>query len=115
MLGVLLSLCKKLHRYRDQQHRALWQPLGEVRAVAGMTVLVVGLGDIGREFARRVKAMGAFVIGVRRRGTEKPDYVDELRLTDSSTSCSGGRRGGPLSARNRRHPAHHGTAGGFPK
>lgn len=47
-----------------------------------MTVLVVGLGDIGREFARRVKAMGAFVIGVRRRGTEKPDYVDELRLTE---------------------------------
>lgn len=82
MLGVLLSLCKKLHRYRDQQHRALWQPLGEVRAVAGMTVLVVGLGDIGREFAGGSRRWAPLSSESAARGTEKPGYVDELRLTE---------------------------------
>ena len=43
-------------------------------------MLVLGLGDIGGEFARRCQALGAYVIGVRRQDTHKPDYVDELHL-----------------------------------
>ncbi|PWM21560.1 MAG: D-2-hydroxyacid dehydrogenase [Oscillospiraceae bacterium] len=82
LLGMLLVLSKKMHRYRDQQRQSLWKPLGEVRPVWGSTVLIVGLGDIGGEFARRVKAMGATVIGVRRRGADKPEYVDELYQTE---------------------------------
>ncbi|HWP51100.1 MAG TPA: D-2-hydroxyacid dehydrogenase, partial [Clostridia bacterium] len=82
MIGTLLALNKKLHLYRDQQHKNLWQNLGEVRSIWKSTVLVVGLGDLGGEFAQRVKALGAKVIGVRRAGTDKPDYVDELYLSD---------------------------------
>lgn len=82
MVGVLLSLNKKLHLYRDQQHKGIWQSLGEVRAVCNSTVLVVGLGDLGGEFAKRIKVFGAKVIGVRRAGRDKPDYVDELYLSD---------------------------------
>ena len=44
--------------------------------------LVVGLGDIGLSYARLVKAMGAKVIGVKRRGGPCPAEVDELVLTD---------------------------------
>ena len=42
----------------------------------------MGLGDIGLCYARLVKAMGARVIGVKRRGGECPAGVDELVLTD---------------------------------
>lgn len=42
----------------------------------------MGLGDIGSCFARRVKALGAKVIGIKRRLGEKPDYVDELVSLD---------------------------------
>ena len=82
MLAVWLELLKKLHTYRDVQRESLWKDLGTVQSVWNSTVLVLGLGDIGGEFAKRAKALGARVIGVRRTGTDKPDYVDELIHTD---------------------------------
>ena len=82
MLATLMSLYRKLHLYRDNQKAHKWQSEGQVRSIEGSTVLVVGLGDIGGDFARKVKALGATTIGVRRANTEKPDYLDELYLTD---------------------------------
>lgn len=81
MLGMLLEIFKRLHTYRDAQHLHQWQSQGRVRSIEGSTILVLGMGDIGGEFARKVKALGATVIGVRRTDTRKPDYVDELHLT----------------------------------
>lgn len=66
MLGMLLMLLKKLELYRDAQRTGAWQSQGAVKAVYGSTVLVLGMGDIGGEFGRRCKALGAKVIGVRR-------------------------------------------------
>lgn len=79
MIAVLFALCKRLPGYRDLQNRASWQSLGEVKQVAGTTALILGLGDIGSEFALRLHALGCHVIGVRRKGADKPDFVDELR------------------------------------
>lgn len=84
MLASLLMLMKKLHLYRDNMHSGDWRDMGQVRSITDMTVLCVGLGDIGCDFARLCKAMGAHVIGLRRAGTEKPEYVDELYLTDET-------------------------------
>ena len=82
MVAVWLELLKKLHLYRDVQRTGKWCDLGQVRSAWNSTVLVLGLGDIGGEFAKRAKALGAKVIGVRRTGTDKPDFVDELIHTD---------------------------------
>ena len=63
-----LGLCKDLFLYRDRQNRCEWDAIERpVRGVAGARVLCVGLGDIGSSFARRAHAMGAEVVGVRRR------------------------------------------------
>lgn len=78
MLGMLLELMKKLELYRDAQRTGTWQSLGAVRSIYNSTVLVLGMGDIGGEFGRRCKALGAKVIGVRRTVREKPDYADEV-------------------------------------
>ena len=82
MVAVWLELIKKLHSYRDVQNESTWTDLGQVTSAWNSTVLVLGLGDIGGEFAKRAKALGAKVIGVRRKGTDKPEYVDELILTE---------------------------------
>lgn len=81
MLGMLLEIFKRLHTYRDAQHRQEWKSQGKVRSIYGSAVLVLGMGDIGGEFAKRVKALGAYVIGVRRTDTRCPDYADEVHLT----------------------------------
>jgi phosphoglycerate dehydrogenase-like enzyme len=82
MLGVLLELNKKLHLYRDSQKEANWSYLGPVKSIYGSTALVVGVGDIGGEFAKRMKALGAYTIGIRRSDSNKPDYLDELHFMD---------------------------------
>ena len=77
-LACTLALIKKLHLYRDAQKQNNWTDFGTVTSLLGATVLVVGLGDIGCYYATLAKALGAFVIGVKRRPSAKPDCVDEL-------------------------------------
>ena len=78
--AMTMMLIKKLHLYRSSQFSCRWEDHGTVSSLAESTVLVVGLGDIGLCYARLVKAMGARVIGVKRRGGECPEGVDELVL-----------------------------------
>ncbi len=78
MLGMLLMLMKKLNRYYTNQQKHKWHDEGSVMSVFGSRTLIIGLGDIGNEFAKRVKALGSYVVGIKRRMSEKPDYVDEL-------------------------------------
>lgn len=83
MLGVLLELFKNLHLYRDNQMESNWKYRGSVKAIFNSTALIIGAGDIGSEFAKRVKALGAYTIGIRRTDTtNKPDYLDELHFLD---------------------------------
>lgn len=78
LLAQLLAMMKKLYPYYDNQKKAIWHDEGQVTSIENATVLILGIGDIGRAFARRVKALGAYVIGVRRRTGSKPVGIDEL-------------------------------------
>ncbi|MCR5809286.1 MAG: D-2-hydroxyacid dehydrogenase [Clostridiales bacterium] len=78
MLGMTLAIIKKLYRYWDNQRACLWRDEGGVTSMEDAVVLVVGMGDIGGDYARKCSALGAYVIGIRRRLREKPDYVDEM-------------------------------------
>lgn len=82
MLAMLLCFYKKLDRYYAHQTRCEWADEGIVKTVVGARVLVVGLGDIGGNFAQKCKALGAHTVGLRRHVTQKPDFVDELYSMD---------------------------------
>ncbi|MGD1820464.1 MAG: D-2-hydroxyacid dehydrogenase [Pleomorphochaeta sp.] len=78
MFAMLLSLMKKLHIYRDNQNKALWRDEGSVMVLRDSTALVIGLGDIGSEFAKILKAFGVYVIGVRRDASKECPFADEV-------------------------------------
>lgn len=78
MLTGMLMLQKKMLLYMENQKKHQWKKEGMVGSVFGSTVLCVGMGDIGGEFLKRCKALGAYTIGVKRTAGEKPEWVDEL-------------------------------------
>ncbi len=78
MLAILLSLYKKLHLYRDNQNCCLWKDEGDELMLHQSTALVIGMGDIGTNFAKKLKALGVYVIGVRRTNLNQTEYADEV-------------------------------------
>lgn len=83
LLAMLLFLMKKLGPYSQNQAQCLWQELGQVVSIQDSVALIVGTGDLGGCFARRIKALGAYTIGVRRSEAPLPDFLDEQHLSDA--------------------------------
>lgn len=82
LFAGILAVMKKLHRYRDNQRELVWKGLGLVGTMLDATVLIIGPGDIGGTLAVMCRALGAHIICVRRRRTEKPDFADEVYATE---------------------------------
>lgn len=82
MFAMLLAMQKKLHFYRDDQKLHKWGDEGMVTSISDTTVMVLGLGDIGKHFAWLAHALGAYVIGIKRTYAPCPEYVDELHLQE---------------------------------
>lgn len=95
-LALALSLIRGLPSFRDRQREREWaRPLGAgLGSLAGRTLTVVGLGEIGEAVARRALAFEARVAGVTRRpedydgrvcveSVHRPDaLLDVLETTD---------------------------------
>ena len=78
MLACLLAVCRKLPTYRDAQKLRRWEDEGAMKTIFGGTVLVVGAGHIGADFAEMCRALGARTVGLKRRvGAPVPGF-DQL-------------------------------------
>ncbi|MCE9577325.1 MAG: D-2-hydroxyacid dehydrogenase [Deltaproteobacteria bacterium] len=75
VVAAILAFNRGLLRYRDDQRAHRWAPM-RFRALAGQTLVIVGVGAIGGELATLGKALGLRVIGVRR-GREPHPALDE--------------------------------------
>ncbi|MCI2422624.1 D-2-hydroxyacid dehydrogenase [Saccharopolyspora sp. K220] len=73
----LLAGAKDLTRLQELQSQHVWAPHWAMRQLREQTVLILGLGGIGMETARLVSALGARVIGIKRRPEPVP-YVDSV-------------------------------------
>ena len=77
VLFGLLAGAKNLTRQRADQAAHEWPLRWVMGQLREQTVLIVGLGGIGREVARLLAALGTTMIGTSRRG-DPVDGVDEL-------------------------------------
>jgi phosphoglycerate dehydrogenase-like enzyme len=84
VLAMMLAFARGLDVYVPQRIARRWSeglPGGrEMLALEGKTVLVVGLGGIGTEVARRADALGMHVDAIRASGREGPPFVRQVGL-----------------------------------
>ena len=92
-IAMMMALKANLHRFYAQQLEQEWRPnlpgVGLKREVAGSTMLVVGLGGIGTEVARRAAGLGMRVIATRNSSRQGPDFVDYVGLSNELTELAG--------------------------
>ncbi|MEJ2401607.1 MAG: D-2-hydroxyacid dehydrogenase [Xanthomonadales bacterium] len=88
-IAMMMALARGLDRYYVNQLEGDWQRRvdlgqGEFLELEGRTVLIVGLGGIGTQVARRAHGLGMRVIATRGSRREGPDYVDYVGLGDET-------------------------------
>ena len=82
LLAFTFDLIRRFPEYHRNQAQRMWRTAGSVTSVEGSTVLVLGMGDIGGDYARKMHALGAHVIGMRRAKREVPPYADRVVTVD---------------------------------
>jgi len=86
VMAFMLAHARGLQFYIPERMAARWSrelpPPARMLTLEGKTVLVVGLGGIGVEVAKRAHALGMRVIATRASGREGPDFVSYVGLPD---------------------------------
>lgn len=85
VIAMTLAFTRGLDIYIAAQAQSKWlpgAPPGRAAVVDGKTMLVVGLGGIGTEVARRAHALGMKVTATRASGRTGPDFVSYVGLPD---------------------------------
>ncbi len=89
-ITMTLMLSRKLHYYQEQQDQQRWARNAELSTdLSGKTLLILGLGGIGTETARRASALGMRVIATRNSSREGPEFVDKVGLSDEMYEFAG--------------------------
>lgn len=63
VMGIL-ELYRKANLYHEYQKEKVWKKERDLVEIDGKKVLIVGCGSVGTECAKRLKAFGAYVIGI---------------------------------------------------
>ena len=85
VIAMMFALSRHFDEFYREQSQGHWESYAsvpELEDLGGKTVLVVGLGGIGTEVARRAHALGMRVVATRASGHEGPDFVSYVGLPD---------------------------------
>jgi phosphoglycerate dehydrogenase-like enzyme len=88
-IGYLLCFTRSLTHFVRTQSQEEWKSSGPevvLDELAGKTLLVIALGGIGSEIARRAAAFGMRVLATDPKVLERPPFVEELHRPDAFSS-----------------------------
>ncbi len=92
-IAMLIALARNLPQFSRIMEDGRWArgpaDTAGMSTLAGKTLLVLGLGGIGTEVARRANALGMKVIGTRNSKREGPPFVDYVGLADETLTLAG--------------------------
>jgi phosphoglycerate dehydrogenase-like enzyme len=74
----LLAAAKTLPRLTEQKSNHLWSERWQMKHLFQQTILVVGLGSIGRATAAKLAALGVRVIATSRHGASAPGVAEVI-------------------------------------
>jgi len=87
--AMLLTLTRNMREHTDKQRQGKWDDADNVTrpmALQGKTMLVVGIGGIGEEVAKRANGFGMRVIATRRTDAPAPSFVQKVGKPDELLS-----------------------------
>lgn len=82
LLAILFAVMKNLPFYLAEQQKSNWVQFLPQSLIEGSTVLVIGTGDIGSSFARKVQALGATTLGCKRTPSPPIPGFDAIYTVD---------------------------------
>ncbi|ELU14791.1 hypothetical protein CAPTEDRAFT_21692 [Capitella teleta] len=85
VFAQIIALERGFAGMMNSQKQKSWDhaTFGVYRPLAGLTLGILGVGDIGKHIAKIAKLFGMQVWGlIRTKPDAHPDYLDEYRLTD---------------------------------
>lgn len=91
IIMVTLILMRRMPEYLEIITRREWKQDLPVRSIAGSTIAIIGTGDVGRNAAKRYKALEAKrVIGFSRSGRQREPFDEVYRIDDFEKVMVGG-------------------------
>jgi len=92
-VAMMLALARRIPVFAKGMKTGAWMRSTETTSamfpVSGKTMLVVGLGGIGTEAAKRGAALGMKVIATRNRGRDGPPFVSYVGSSDELLDLAG--------------------------
>jgi len=92
-IAMMMMLTRGLDIHYTKQNEQLWQrdvgnPENTFIELSGRTALVLGLGGIGTQVAKRAHALGMRVLATRGSRREGPDYIEYVGLSDETNTLA---------------------------
>ena len=92
VIGSMFLLQRHFLQYHRLQQAKEWpewrEKVAEGYEINGKTMLVVGLGGIGKQIAWRAKALGMTVLATRNSSRSGPEYVDYVGLSSELSALA---------------------------
>lgn len=82
VIGSIIAHNHNFFTYKEQMKEKLWKEYIPTSNIWESTILIFGYGDIGKNIAKKAKALDMHVIVVTHTQREKNQYVDEFYTTE---------------------------------